>query len=170
MTLNVHIRSANPDDLGEINAIFNYYVIHSTCVWITTPWSDVERQEWFEGHGEAMPVIVAECDGRIVGWGSLSSFRDAYTIAGTLEDSIYVHHDFHRQGIGSLLLKELIDIGRKRGLHSILANISADQEPSIRLHEKLGFKKAAHLCEVGRKFNQWQDAVYLQLLIINKAA
>jgi phosphinothricin acetyltransferase len=167
---NIIIRPATPADLGDINAIFNYYVAHSTCVWTTTPCSEAERKAWYEEHGEAMPILVAECSGRIVGWGALSSFRTAYTSAGTLEDSIYVHHDFHRQGIGSRLLTELIGAARRKGLRSILANISADQSPSIRLHEKFGFQPVAHLHQVGRKFNQWFDAVYLQLLLAANTA
>lgn len=165
MTNNIAIRPATPSDLPEINTIFNYYVAHSTCVWTTTPCSETERQAWYAEHREAMPVIVAERDERVVGWGALSSFRAAYTQAGTLEDSVYVHHDFHRQGIGSCLLTSLIETARRKGLRSILANISADQTPSIRLHEKFGFQKVAHLHQVGRKFNRLFDAVYLQLLL-----
>ena len=112
-----------------------------------------------------MPVLVAESDGGVVGWGALGSFRTAYTLAGTLEDSVYVQHDFLRQGIGSRLLTELIAAARRIGLRSILANISADQTPSIRLHEMFGFQKVAHLRQVGQKFNQWLDAVYMQLLL-----
>ncbi len=165
MILNIIIKPANSNDLLEINAIFNYYVAHSTCVWTTTPYSDAERKVWFEEHGETMPILVAEYNGCIVGWGSLSSFRDAYTTAGTLEDSIYVHYDFHRQGIGSRILTGLIEFARQNGLRSILANISADQEASIRLHEKFGFEKVAHIRQVGWKFNKRLDAVYLQLLL-----
>jgi phosphinothricin acetyltransferase len=161
------IRPAVAADLGVINEIYNYYVVHSTCVWTTTPWTDAQRRHWFDEHGAAMPVLVAERDGRIIGWAALSSFRPAYTANGTLEDSVYVHHAFHRQGIGNRLLTELIRVARERGLCSILANISADQTPSIRLHEKLGFVKAAHLRRVGRKFGKWLDAVYLQLMLNN---
>jgi len=168
MTDDIIIRPANLADLTEINAIFNYYVAHSTCVWTANPCSEAERKAWYEEHGEVMPILVAENSGRIVGWGALSSFRTAYTIAGTLEDSVYVHHDFLHQGIGSRLLTELIDAARRKGLHSILANISADQKPSIRLHEKFGFQKVAHIRQVGQKFNQWFDAVYLQLLLAAK--
>ena len=85
------------------------------------------------------------------------------TLEITLEDSIYVHHDFHRRKIGSQLLEALIEAARRIGIRSILANISADQAPSIRLHEKFGFQHVAHLRQVGTKFNQWFDAVYLQL-------
>lgn len=159
------IRPASPADLASINAIYNYYVAHSTCVWTTTPCSEAERAAWYEEHGACMPVLVAESAGRVIGWGALGSFRTAYTLAGTLEDSVYVHHDSHRQGIGSRLLAALIEAGRRNGLRSILANISADQTPSIRLHEKFGFQKVAHLRQVGQKFNQLFDAVYLQLLL-----
>ena len=168
MTDNITIRPATPADLAEINAIYNYYIAHSTCVWTTQPCSEAEREAWFaehERHGQSMPVLVAEYNGRVIGWSALGSFRAAYTAAGTLEDSIYVHHDFHRRKIGSRLLEALIEAARKKGFRSILANISADQTPSIRLHEKFGFQKVAHLREVGQKFNQRFDAVYLQLLL-----
>jgi len=165
MTDDITIRPAGCTDLAAINTIYNYYVAHSTCVWTTQPCSEAERKAWYQEHGPSMPVLVAEYPGRIVGWGALGSFRAAYTTAGTLEDSIYVHHDFHRQRIGSRLLQTLIESARRMGLRSVLANISADQTPSIRLHEKFGFQKVAHLREVGQKFNQRFDAIYLQLLL-----
>ena len=159
------IRPAKPDDLAAINTIYNYYVARSTCVWTTQPCSDAERKAWYQEHGPSMPVLVAEHGGRVVGWSALGSFRAAYTAAGTLEDSIYVHHDFLRQRIGSQLLQALIEAARRLGHRSILANISADQTPSVRLHEKFGFQKVAHLREVGQKFHQRFDAIYLQLFL-----
>jgi len=159
------IRPATLDDLTTINAIYNYYVAHSTCVWTTQPCSKTERMAWYREHGSSMPVLVAEHSGRVIGWSALGSFRAAYTAAGTLEDSIYVHHDFHRQRIGSQLLQALIEAARHLELRSILANISADQTPSVRLHERFGFQKVAHLQDVGQKFDQRFDAVYFQLLL-----
>ena len=165
MTEDINIRPAAVADLAEINAIYNYYIAHSTCVWTTQPCSESERKGWFEEHGKSMPILVAECKGRVVGWAALGSFRAAYTAAGTLEDLIYVHHDFHRRKIGSRLLQALIEAARQMGIRSILANISGDQMPSIQLHEKFGFQQVAHLRQVGTKFNQWFDAVYLQLFL-----
>jgi phosphinothricin acetyltransferase len=169
MKPNLVIRPAVPHDLAGINAIYNYYVAHSTCVWTTHPCSEAERLAWYQEHGPSMPVLVAEQGGRLVGWAALGSFRPAYTAAGTLEDSIYVHHDFHRQGMGTHLLQTLIEAARHAGLRSLLANISADQTPSLRLHGKFGFQPVAHLREVGQKFNQRFDAIYLQLLPANSA-
>ena len=87
----ITIRPAGSTDLAKINAIFNYYVAHSTCVWTTVPCSEAERAAWYEEHGDSMPVLVAESGGDLLGWGALGSFRTAYTLAGTLEDSVYVH-------------------------------------------------------------------------------
>jgi phosphinothricin acetyltransferase len=165
MALNTIVRPATHDDVTAINTIYNYYVARSTCVWATQPCSEAERKAWYRDRSPSMPVLVSEHDERVVGWGALGSFRAAYTAAGTLEDSIYVHHDFHRRRIGSHLLQALIEEARHLGLRSLLANISADQTPSVRLHEKFGFQRVAHLREVGRKFDKTLDAIYLQLLL-----
>ena len=116
MTEDITIRPAKPANLADINAIYNYYIAHSTCVWTTQPCSDSERKAWYEEHGQPMPVLVAESNGRIVGWGALGSFRAAYTAAGALEDSIYVRHEFHRRKIGSRLLAALMEAARRMGL------------------------------------------------------
>ena len=62
------IRPATSADLTEVNAIFNHYVAHSTCVWTTNPCSEAERRAWYEEHGEAMPVLIAQASERVVGW------------------------------------------------------------------------------------------------------
>jgi phosphinothricin acetyltransferase len=165
MTHNIIVRPAAHDDLAAINTIYNYYVARSTCVWATQPCSEADRKAWYRDRGPSMPVLVAEHGVRVVGWGALGSFRAAYTDAVTLEDSIYVHHDFRRRRIGSQLLQALIEEARHLGLRSLLANISADQTPSVRLHEKFGFQRVAHLRGVGQKFNKSLDAIYLQLLL-----
>lgn len=161
MTRGIVIRPGGPADLPEVTAIFNYYVANSTCVWTTTPCSEAERKVWYEEHGAATPILVAEGNGRIVGWGALSKYRTTCAV----EDSIYVHHDFHRQGIGSRLLTGLITAARRNGHHSILAVISEDQEPSIRLHEEFGFQEVGRFRQLGCKFGRWLDCVYLQLLL-----
>ena len=60
------IQKATLVDLAEINAIYNHYVMHSTCVWSTELVTESERRAWYEAHGEKMPVLVARCDGRVV--------------------------------------------------------------------------------------------------------
>lgn len=160
------LRLATADDLVAINDIYNYYVPRSTCTYQLEPETLADRQLWFDEHSpDKYPVLVAEVDGRVAGWGSLSKFRERAAYAPTVEASVYIHHQMHRRGLGRLLLRDLIERARAAGFHSIIGGASADQTASIALQESLGFRRVAHLVEVGYKFGQWLDVVYLQLML-----
>lgn len=160
------LRLATEDDLAAINDIYNYYVPRSTCTYQLEPEPLEERRAWFrEHHAETHPVIVAESGGEVVGWGSLSKFHPRAGYAATVEASVYIRHDQHRRGIGRLILSELVERARQSGFHSILGGASADQAASIALQESLGFRRVGQLAEVGYKFGQWLDVVYLQLML-----
>ncbi len=102
------IRPATESDLASINDIYNHYVLHSTCTYQEEPEPPAGRRQWFKHHGDKHPVIVAEAGGLVVGWGSLSAYHPRSAYRHTVENSVYVHHQHHRRGIGSLLLRELI--------------------------------------------------------------
>ncbi len=163
--MNPAIRLATPADLAAINDIYNHYVLTSTCTYQLEPETMEDRRKWFANHGEKHPVTVAEVDGKVIGWGSISRFHARAAYANTVENSLYVHPDHRRQKIGTTLLADQIDRARKIGHHTILAIIDADQPGSIGLHERFGFNRAAHLKQLGFKFNRWLDVVYMQLLL-----
>jgi phosphinothricin acetyltransferase len=159
------IRLAGSGDLAAINDIYNYYVRHSTCTYQEAPERIEGRRAWFEGHGPAHPITVAELDGQVVGWGALSPFhaRSAYRL--TVENSVYVDHARHRLGIGGHLLADLIGRARDIGHRTIIAGIDSTQTASRALHVKHGFVQVGHLKDVGYKFGQWLDVVYMQLML-----
>jgi phosphinothricin acetyltransferase len=159
------LRIATVDDLTAINDIYNHYVLNCTCTWKTEPDTMAQRKAWFAAHDQKHPVIVAEVDSRIIGWASLSEYRPNPAYHLTVEDSVYLRHDMLGRGIGSALLAELIHRGKAIGYHSILARISGDRATSIKLHKKFGFQIAGRLKEVGGKFNQVFDLVYMQLML-----
>lgn len=164
------IRLATAADLSAINDIYNYYVLRSTCTYQLEPEPLEGRREWFAKHPpEKYPVTVAEIDGEVVAWGSLSKFRDRAAYDGTVEASIYVHHDRHRQGLGRSLLTDLIIRARQLGFHTLIGGVSADQTASLRLQESLGFQQVARFKEVGEKFGQKLDVIFLQLMLQNRA-
>jgi phosphinothricin acetyltransferase len=141
-------------------------VPRSTCTYQLEPETIEARTAWFHEHDdEKYPVIVAEVDGQIAGWGSLSGFRPRAAYAPTVEASVYIRHDRHRRGLGRLILLDLIERARRAGFHSIVGGVSADQTASIALQQSVGFQKVAHLVEVGYKLGQWLDVVYLQLML-----
>lgn len=158
------LRDATAADLPAINAIYNHYVLCSTCTYQLVPETEEGRRAWFAGRRPQHPVIVAKLDGKVLGWGSLSAFHKREAYAGTVENSVYVSHEHQRRGLGRLLMKELIRRARKAGTHTIVAAISADQEGSVALHRTLGFIETGRLREVGRKFDRVLDVVYLQLM------
>lgn len=159
------IRLATAADLPAINEIYNHYVLHSTCTYQEEPSTDAERAEWFAAHGAELPVTVAVEGGRVVGWASISRFHRRSAYRNTVENSVYVRHELHGRGIGSMLLADSIERARGAGHRTILALIDTDQKASIALHLKFGFQQAAHLREVGFKFGRWLDVVYLQLIL-----
>jgi L-amino acid N-acyltransferase len=161
----IHIRPATAADLAAINAIYNHYVLHSTATYQTEPATDQERADWFAEHGPEHPITVAMLENTVVGWGSLSRFHKRAAYRHTVENSVYVHHDHHRRGIGRAILADLIDRARAIGHHTIIAGIDAEQSASLGLHERAGFAQAAHLREVGFKFGRWLDVVYFQLML-----
>lgn len=146
-----------------INDIYNYYVLHSTCTYQEEPELIEDRRRWFGHHGERHPVIVAVADGQVIGWGSLSAFHARSAYRHTVENSVYVHHEHHQRGIGSLLLEDLIARSRGLGHRVIIAGIDGEQTASVALHEKFGFEKVGHLKQVGFKFGRWLDVIYMQL-------
>lgn len=159
------IRPATEADLVAINGIYNHYVRHSTCTYQEELEPLDGRRQWFARHVDKHPVIVAEVNGQVVGWGSLSAYHARSAYRRTVENSVYVHHEHHRRGIGSLLLQELIVRARNLGHRAIIAGIDAEQTGSVALHARFHFEKVGHFKQVGFKFGRWLDVVYMELVL-----
>lgn len=156
------LRPATPADLAAINDIYNHYVRHCTCTYQETPETMENRQRWFQHHGESHPVIVAESNGVVAGWGSLSAFHPRSAFRFTVENSVYVHPQWQRCGIGSRLLEDLVRRAEALGHQAIIAAIDSGQSGSLALHARFQFLPAGHLRRVGFKFGRWLDVIYLE--------
>src|SRR4029079_17799778 len=103
--------------------------------------------------------------GAVIGFGSLSPWRPRPAYSPTVEDSVYVHADLRGEGIGRVVLAELVRLGAVHGFHSIMARIVGGHEASIALHAACGFEHAGVDREVGRKFGKCLDVVLMQRLL-----
>jgi len=158
-------RLARPGDADAIGAIYNAEVTGSTVTFDITPRSLDDQVAWIERHQGAHPAIVA-VDGRgVAGFGSLSPFRDRAAYATTAEDSVYVAGTRRGQGVGRLLLDELVVLARGQGFHTVIARTSGDNVASIALHRTCGFTLVGVEREVGRKFGRWIDVAVLQRML-----
>ncbi len=162
---NISIRKAVEADLAAINDIYNFYVINSTCTFQTEPSTALERVMWFKEHPDPYFITVAEVEGKVIGWASVSRYHPRAGYAQTVENSVYVHHEWLHQGIGQILLEDMMQHARALGFHTIIAAISDDQTASKKIHEKFGFTSCGKINEVGYKFGRWLDVAYLQLML-----
>jgi phosphinothricin acetyltransferase len=159
------IRLAARADAGDINSIQNHYVVNSTATFLTDPLTLEQRLAWLENRSQAHPVVVAQADDSVVGWGSLEVFRARLAYRHTAEFSIYVHPEWHRRGIGRAILADLTTRARALGHHALVGGCCSESTAIIALLEASGFSCVAHFREVGRKFDRWLDVVFLQRLL-----
>ena len=161
----VTIRLATVDDLETINAIYNHYVATSTSTFQLEPETAAARLAWFQQRTPQQPVIVAQKGDTLVGWASLSTHKGREGYNKTTELSIYLRPDDIGQGIGKIMIKDLIRRATDYGYHVLIGGVTTEQTASMRLHESLGFTKVAHFREVGFKFGRWLDVAYFQMLL-----
>ena len=109
------------------------------------------------------PYIVAERDGRVIGYAYAGPYRARPAYRHTVEDSIYLATDARGQGVGGLLLRGLIEESTARGFRQMIAVIGDSQNmASVRVHRAAGFAMTGTLTAVGHKFGRWLDAVLMQ--------
>ena len=160
------IRPATDADVPGILPIYNHAVEHTTAVFDYKPQTLEMRREWFRTKQAAsLPVFVAVEGDRILGFSSYGPFRAWPAYKYSVELSVYVDLDARRRGIGTELIRAVIADARARELHVIMAGITAENEISLRMHERLGFVEVANIPQVGYKFGKWLDLKFMQLVL-----
>lgn len=159
----VKIRPAVESDLPAIAAIYDHYVDHSVATFALKYPTNDEWQAWLSEHVGHHPAIVAKLGDRLVGWGTLSRWNSRCAYRTTVEDSIYVHPEMHRRGVGRALLASLLDLAAELGHRVVIAQIADHQPASEGLHESFGFRRVGCLKGVGEKFDRRIDVSIFQL-------
>ncbi|MDK2897308.1 MAG: L-amino acid N-acyltransferase [Candidatus Atribacteria bacterium] len=159
------IRKARVEDIDQITEIYNQAIIKTISTFHLYPRSSEEQMKWFYQHNDRYPLMVAEDECQLVAWACLSPYSDREGYQFTVTDSIYVKEEFRRQRIGYELLQFLIEEAKKLGYHSMVAFISSENLPSIKLHQKLGFLFQGELKEIGFKFGKWVDVCLYQKML-----
>jgi phosphinothricin acetyltransferase len=164
--MEINIRPYKTEDTQAILAIINHTILHSTALYDYAIRSYEQQKNILEDKiNKNFPVIVAELDGNVVGFGMYSEFRFREAYKFTVEHSVYVNENFHGKGIGKLLLQELIVLARKQKLHTMIAVIDSENQGSVEFHEKFGFKTVGIIEESGYKFDRWLHSVFMQLIL-----
>ncbi len=164
MTETITIRDAGEADLEAIRDIYNHAVEHTTAIWNEVLIDVDNRRAWLElRRAKGFPVLVAERAGKVAGYASYGDWRAFDGYRHTVEHSVYVDKDCRGAGIGKLLMQALVDHARGNDKHVMIAAIEAENQPSIALHERLGFRLVGIHREVGLKFGRWLDLAMMEL-------
>ncbi|MBW8284437.1 MAG: GNAT family N-acetyltransferase [Rhizobium sp.] len=164
MPASITIRAAVETDLEAIRDIYNHAVEHTTAIWNEVLVDTENRRAWMEQRqARGFPVLVAIRDGKVAGYASYGDWRAFDGYRHTVEHSVYVDKDCRGAGLGRLLMQALIDHARANDKHVMIAAIEAENQPSIALHERLGFRLVGIHREVGQKFGRWLDLAMMEL-------
>jgi L-amino acid N-acyltransferase YncA len=143
--------------------IFNYYVEHSFAAFPEAP----VPERFFEGLvaiAQGYPAVVALAgeDAETAGFGLLHAWHPASAFARTAEIGYFLHPRYVGKGLGNLLLAHLLDAARAQGIEQVLARISSRNDQSLAFHRNHGFAEVGRFANVGRKFDQSFDVVWMQ--------
>jgi phosphinothricin acetyltransferase len=160
----VEIRKARAEDVPAITEIYNDAIAHTVATFDMEQKTLEEQREWFDGHGERYPILVALLEEEVVGWASLSSWSDRCAYSDTVEISVYVQDGFRGRGVGKELTERVLQAGEEVKLHTVLARIESGNAASIHIFEKFGFEHVGVMREVGFKFGRLLDVSIMQLI------
>lgn len=161
----VSVRTASADDVASIADIYNHYILNSTATFDMEVTTTEARAQWLAGRGPEHPVTVAVGEAGVAGWGALSPWAGRPAWLHTVEVSIYVAPEATGRGIGPLLLTDLERRAREIGHHVLLSQIVSENEPSLKMSERAGYRRAGMLTQVGRKFDRWLDVVIVEKVL-----
>lgn len=165
----VAIRRAVLSDATAIAGIYNQAIEATTATFDTEPKTSMEREQWLRSHDDRHPVFVAEREGNVVGWASLTKWSDRPAYAETAETSFYVADNCRGAGIGRMLKERLIEEARRAGMHTLIARVAEGSDASMHVNESLGFVRVGTLREVGLKFGKRLDVHILQLMLSRRS-
>lgn len=161
------IRKAELKDLKDLLEIYNYEVVYGISTLDIHPKSLEEWQQWFNAHNiDNHPLIVAEMDGRAVGYASLSAYREKEAYCSTVELSVYVDVSYRQRGVADKLMEAILDMAKTdESIHMVVSVITGGNEASIRLHDKYGFSYCGSIHEVGVKLGEYRDIENYELRV-----
>lgn len=154
----IKIEKMRPCDWEEVREIYLEGIAtgHATFQKDAPSW-----EEWDRSHNPECR-IVARLDRDVVGWSALSPISSRSVYAGCGEVSVYVSQKHNRRGIGSLLLKTLIEISEQNGFWTLQSSIFPENEGSIKLHKNNGFREVGRRERIGKMDGVWRDTILLE--------
>ena len=158
------IRGATADDADALAAIYGHHVLNGFGTFEEDPPSPAEMTRRLAALADlGLPYLVAEADGRVLGFAYAGPFRPRPAYRYTLEDSVYIAPDAVGNGVGRAVLAAVIEACEALGVRQLVAVIGdSGNAASIGLHTALGFTHQGVGKSFGFKHGRWVDIVWMQ--------
>lgn len=162
----MNIRRAQRTDVPAMREIFNEVLRNSNSIYREEEVTLEERYAWFDEKLEhGFPIFGAYEGDHLIGYAGYGTWRAAQGYRKSVELTIYVDQKFRGVGIGSALMKTIIDHAKTDGYHVMIGAIDAANQQSIEFHKRFGFVEVARMPEVALKNDQWLTLVFMQKLL-----
>lgn len=161
----VTVRPATAADVPVITRVYNEGIADRLATLETEPRDEAERAAWLAGRGERHPVLVAERDGKVVGWGSLNLFNPRPAYRHVADFSVYVGREARGSGAGTALLQALVETATGLGYHKLVLAAFPFNDAGMALYTKLGFREVGVYREQGELDGRWVDVVLMERLL-----
>ncbi len=168
MQLSVQIRDCESgQDVEAIRQILNHEITYSTSIYEDQTRSQEQTETWFAAkRAGRWPLRGAYCErGQLLGFATFAPFRPQAAYRFTVEHSVYVAPQARGQGVGQLLLCDLIEQANARRYRVLVGCIDATNLASLALHQKLGFTHCGTVKQAGYKFDRWLDVTFMQKVL-----
>jgi phosphinothricin acetyltransferase len=159
------IRLATADDAAAICRIYNQGIEDRVATLETELRTPEERRTWLTSRSPRHPVIVAETDDQITGWGGLNVYnaREAYRFVADF--SIYVDRAWRGKGVGGVMLTRLVELARDHGFRKMVLSAFPTNTGGMALYAKHGFRTVGIYKEQGLLDGQWVDTIVMEKLL-----
>ena len=158
MSRNIAVRTMTAEDWPAVRRIYVEGIATGNATFQTEP---PEWEAWHAGHLAACRLVASNAGG-VVGWAALSPVSSRCVYAGVAEVSVYVSGDARGSGVGRLLLEELARASEEQGIWTLQAGIFPENDASVRLHERCGFRVVGTREKLGSMQGRWRDVLLLE--------
>lgn len=166
------IRAVLLSDAERLSNIYAYYVTNTAVTFEYDVPDSSEFKKRISKTIEEYPYLVAEYDGKVVGYAYAGAFHARAAYLWAAEVSIYVDNEYRRSGVGRLLYEKLESILKEMGITNLYACIAAPEtddeyltHDSINFHEKMGYTVIGEFHSCGYKFGRWYNMVWAEKII-----
>ena len=155
----MRIDAMTPDDWPAVRDIYDAGIATGEATFQTEapPWD-----AWDAAHLETCRIVVRDESGEVAGWAALGRVSARPVYAGVAEVSVYVAEPARGRGVGRQLLAALIDASERDGRWTLQASIFPENEASVRLHERCGFRVVGRRERIACQYGRWRDTLLLE--------